>query len=246
MRSGDSAYSRGVSYAHQPYRPFAPQPIRQPFVPLGGRTHFVAASIAARCVSDFAMDGIQLAFANDLRGETPALGPALLLGAAGLATLLTLVLGAVSYGVFIVQAANNIRALGRVGMEYSPGWCIGWFFVPFANLVKPVRAFTEVWKASDPTVLGTTEWRHQGKGDARIGVWWGAWIISNLIGGAAGKIDDPSLSSMVGLLGSTVSAVAGVICCVLIYKLAARQNEAAAFLASAPRPIEAFESPSHV
>ena len=38
------------------------------------------------------------------------------------------------------RANRNARALGASGMEFSPGWCIGWFFVPIMTLYKPYKA----------------------------------------------------------------------------------------------------------
>jgi len=35
-------------------------------------------------------------------------------------------------------------------MEYTPGWSVGWFFVPLYNFYKPYRAITELYLASDP------------------------------------------------------------------------------------------------
>jgi len=33
-------------------------------------------------------------------------------------------------------------------LKYSPGWCVGWHFIPFANLFKPYLALKEIYKAS--------------------------------------------------------------------------------------------------
>lgn len=226
-------YSRHV--ANQPFRPYYAPAALPAFIPLGWRTHLVAGSIACACLSNFLLDGLQLAIGKQTQGADPALGPLVAVGIAGLGVLVTLILGAVFFGIFIVRAAHNLRALGRVGMEFTPGWCIGWFFVPFANLVKPVKAFTEVWKASDPHVLDSSAWRHEGRGDPRIGVWWGSWIASSMIGNVSGRIDDPAISGMVGLVGTSISTVAGIFCCLLVYQLAARQNEAAARILSGVR-----------
>ena len=49
---------------------------------------------------------------------------------------------------FIVRNCN-VRALGANDLSISPGWSAGWFFVPFANLVKPFVAVREIWNASD-------------------------------------------------------------------------------------------------
>jgi hypothetical protein len=42
------------------------------------------------------------------------------------------------------------------GMSVTPGWAIGWFFVPVANLFKPYQAMKETWIASHFVGTGGT------------------------------------------------------------------------------------------
>jgi Ca2+/Na+ antiporter len=52
---------------------------------------------------------------------------------------------------WIYRANRNARTLGAREMRYTPGWSVGWFFVPFANLVMPYKVLREIWSASsDP------------------------------------------------------------------------------------------------
>jgi len=59
-------------------------------------------------------------------------------------------------------------------LKYSPGWCVGWHFIPFANLFKPYLALKEIYKAS----FNTQEWKEQ-KPHGMFPLWWTTWIISN-------------------------------------------------------------------
>ena len=55
--------------------------------------------------------------------------------------------------VFIIwqfRSAKNNEVLGRIHPRYTPGWSIGGWFIPFANLVIPVRIFQDLWQGSDP------------------------------------------------------------------------------------------------
>ena len=56
----------------------------------------------------------------------------------------------VLYCVWVYRANKNARALGALGMKHTPGWCVGWFFVPIANLFMPYQAVREIYQASDP------------------------------------------------------------------------------------------------
>jgi hypothetical protein len=49
------------------------------------------------------------------------------------------------------RANRNARALGATGMRFTPGWCVGWYFVPIMNLFRPYQAMKEIWMASVPS-----------------------------------------------------------------------------------------------
>jgi len=49
---------------------------------------------------------------------------------------------------WIYRANYNARQLGAEGMNFTPGWSVGWYFVPIATLWKPYQAMKEIWKAS--------------------------------------------------------------------------------------------------
>lgn len=49
---------------------------------------------------------------------------------------------------WIYQANQNVRFLGAKNMEFTPGWSIGFYFIPILALWKPYQAMKEIWKAS--------------------------------------------------------------------------------------------------
>ena len=49
---------------------------------------------------------------------------------------------------WIYRARACVDALEATGMHFTPGWSIGWYFVPIANLWKPFQALNEIWKAT--------------------------------------------------------------------------------------------------
>ncbi len=85
---------------------------------------------------------------------------------------------AISLLVWVYRANRNAHALGVEGMSYSPGWSVGWFFVPLANLFMPYRVLRELWKASTPGV--GADW--QGAPVSFIlSAWWAIWFASGVI-----------------------------------------------------------------
>ena len=61
------------------------------------------------------------------------------LAIAVLARLLLLLLTYIAAGFWIFNAACNARAFGAKGLQISPGWAVGWYFVPIMWLFKPDR-----------------------------------------------------------------------------------------------------------
>lgn len=67
-------------------------------------------------------------------------------------SLYTLVLATgIVFLVWIYGANRTCRELGA-SLQFSPGWCVGCFFVPMIQLIRPWQAMREIWQAShDPT-----------------------------------------------------------------------------------------------
>jgi len=69
----------------------------------------------------------------------------------------------------------NARTLGAEGMRFSPGWSVGWHFIPFANLWMPYRAMQEIWQASS----APHHW--QGAKTPAILPWWWALRVAVIL-----------------------------------------------------------------
>ena len=82
--------------------------------------------------------------------------------------------------IWMWRVAKNAELSGRDHPRFSPGWTIGGWFIPFANLVIPLLVMQDLWRASDPTVpRGDRDWR-RAKGSALVGVWWAAHVVAAL------------------------------------------------------------------
>jgi hypothetical protein len=97
--------------------------------------------------------------------------------ATSILVLLTLLLAYVASGVWIYNAACNVRALGARGLQNSPGWAVGWYAVPIASLFKPFQAMEEIYKAS----LAPLGWARQ-RMPLVLPLWWGAWLLTGFSG----------------------------------------------------------------
>jgi hypothetical protein len=241
MLLGMSAYNPYLAPQAQdagaPNGSYAPVWSRDGYVPLGWRTALATIAIAASAFFGIALDVVEMTVGEHAAGDSPDLGAALAVFLVALGFLGSLVFGAIFFGIWIHRAARNLRGLGRTGMKFSPAGCVGWFYVPLLNLVRPAKAMSELWRASESgEEADGYGWMGAGASTGLISLWWATWIIGNVIANVSGRIDDPARSGSVGIFGSVTMAVAGIACILLMRGVSARQESAAArLIAGAPR-----------
>jgi hypothetical protein len=115
-----------------------------------------------------------LAAVNDLRE-----------GVIGLLLVLVNLATVVAFCFWIHRAYRNLRALGNSpsALEYSPGWAVGYFFIPLVNLVMPYRVVREIWEKSDPSVRTRDDLMYAVASSAPVVLtWWMVWIVANFVG----------------------------------------------------------------
>ncbi len=93
----------------------------------------------------------------------------------GLAILYTLgfMVTAVLFLMWIYRANVNCRGFGATDMKFSPGWSIGYYFIPVLHLYKPYGAMKEIWQVSTNPVTWAQE-----KGSPLLASWWALWLLS--------------------------------------------------------------------
>jgi predicted Zn finger-like uncharacterized protein len=117
---------------------------------------------------------------------------------------------------WVYRANCNARRLGAKGMRFSPGWSVGYFFIPVLNFWKPYQAMKEIWKASS----NPKNWANQSVGLV-LGLWWTLWIVSSVLGHAAFRtsiqakmVNEIILSSQLTFASDLISVP---LCLVAIY-----------------------------
>ena len=89
----------------------------------------------------------------------------------------------VVFAMWIYRANFNARALGAQDLEFSPGWAVGYFFVPILCLWKPYQAIKEIWRASK----APESWVWVKAGPA-LPWWWCFAILSFILGNLSGRL----------------------------------------------------------
>jgi hypothetical protein len=69
-------------------------------------------------------------------------------GIVGLAQFILAIITGITFLRWIYRSNNNLRALSGESMTFTPGWSVGWYFIPIANLWKPYQVMNEIWKVS--------------------------------------------------------------------------------------------------
>ena len=134
--------------------------------------------------------------------------------------------------IWLYRAAKNNEALGRANPRLGPGWAIGGWFIPIANLVIPFIVMDDVWRGADPSLpRGDPNWRRS----STLGAIW-AWLVTAVIftipstiaalGGDV-RADEPDkvrrddILRIVGAFGAILAAVFAI---VVIRRITARQE----------------------
>ncbi|MBE1525646.1 uncharacterized BrkB/YihY/UPF0761 family membrane protein [Sphingopyxis sp. OAS728] len=132
----------------------------------------------------------------------------------------------VFFAMWIYRAAANVVAAGIAGFDFTPGWAVGWYFVPFANLVQPFRAMRQIWNAS-----------HAGgsdidRGDPILTLWWTVWLASNISANIsiqmsfrATSTEMVSTSLYLGAISSVLSLVLFVVGMRLVERVTEAQRD---------------------
>ena len=89
----------------------------------------------------------------------------------------------IPFVMWIYRANFNARQLGAQGMQFSPGWSIGYYFIPILWFWKPYQAMREIWQASkDPASWATVQ-----RGSI-LPWWWFFFLADSMLGQVASRI----------------------------------------------------------
>jgi hypothetical protein len=80
------------------------------------------------------------------------------------------------------RTAKNLKFINVNAISNSPGWNLGWWFIPFASLVMPFVCINELLNgnfsknALDKNYLATSS------SNSTTQLWWGLYLLSGFIG----------------------------------------------------------------
>lgn len=145
--------------------------------------------------------------------------------AIGLAQLALFIVTGIVFLVWIYRANRNARALGAEGMQFTPGWSVGWYFVPIMSLWKPFQVMREIWQAS----AQPGNWQGV-QTPPLVGWWWALYLASQILGQIAYRlsdkidnVDDAIMASVITTLSNLSGIALDVLAFLLVAKIAQNQ-----------------------
>ena len=129
--------------------------------------------------------------------------------------LFGLLLTAILVGVWTYRAMSVAHRL-TPSLTITPGWAVGWYFIPFASFWKPFEAMREIWGGS----FARHDWQSEVH-TPLLGWWWAAWLGRSVFG---------VLTALLGVTmlipGAVSSIAAAVLLAEIIRQVNARQASA--------------------
>lgn len=180
---------------------------------------------------------------------------------APMAQLLFLLAGYVITGMWIYRIASNTRfSVGPRYMDFTPGWAVGWYFIPFANLWKPYQSMKELWTlnfAKDPA--------YPAEASLLLPLWWLLWLAWNGVSNVAGRMtwgaktfEQESSASVANIVSDSIGIPLCLVFLFIVHRLYLAQKargtnpaatsmtyESAQHAVTAPDGTEAIPDPAY-
>lgn len=134
--------------------------------------------------------------------------------------------------IWLNRGFKNLSPLNASSFETTPGWAVGYWFIPILNLFKPYQTMRELWVESDPEFDPDLSFAPSDySAPAFMGFWWATWIIFNITSNVSNRlIDDKDTNLSAGFLGiflmsSIAELLAGILAIMMVRKITQRQDQ---------------------
>jgi Ca2+/Na+ antiporter len=131
--------------------------------------------------------------------------------------------------VWTFKSSKYANALGASETGFTPGWSVGWYFIPFANLVQPYRALVRIIKATRSPV----DWKKGAGGMLPLAWWLSFWIdriadrVSFWTAMQAEEVQELILSGQVSFVSDCLSIVSYALMALLVLRMFGDQRQSA-------------------
>lgn len=158
---------------------------------------------------------ITKAKANDLRQDIITL-----------TLFVTIIITGIIFLIWIYRANLNCHGFTTKKMKYTPGWSIGWYFIPFACYYKPYKVMEEIYNISE----NPQDWENKTKSGI-LTTWWTLCLLSSFLGQIslrfylyADTINSLKILTVVDIISNIIDISLIFISYILVSKIIEREN----------------------
>lgn len=155
----------------------------------------------------------------------------------GIVGLLVWVPTVIAWLAWSSRTVDNEDALGIGPSKFTPRWAMGWWFVPFANLVMPYRVHRDIYERYHGVAAGARF----------VLLWWIVYLADTFVGNIVGRVwlaaetfDELQAGLTLYVFSDLLTAVSGILAIMLVRRIQARAD----LLAASGRPSPAVVPPS--
>lgn len=142
----------------------------------------------------------------------------------GLATI-------VFFLIWLNKSYKNLHALRPNYLQFSSGWAVAYWFIPFVWFWRPFQVVREIWWESDPVIPDEHSFLTESLHGAPtyMGVWWGLFIASNVVNNFQVRLPEPQGPTDVYILGiitiisSLLTIPAAILAAMVVRDITTRQ-----------------------
>ena len=120
-------------------------------------------------------------------GQLQAVGLSLIsMGFSAYAQAATVVVVAILFLRLLYKAVQQAKGFMTPFTYVSPGWAVGYWFIPIVGLYKPYRIIHALFAACAKEAGGDAK---PAAGEQLLSAWWALFVIGNLAGWAVARMD---------------------------------------------------------
>lgn len=147
----------------------------------------------------------------------------------GLLQMGAFLLTAIVWLTWLHGAYGNLRLVGTGEARFTPGWAVGYWFIPFINLFRPYQIMRDLSVRS--AARNEEEGTSPATGSNLVGLWWLSYLTSAMVGRifmrqslGAEDLAGFVTSTKSGLVNDVATLLAAVLALALIRSIIASQR----------------------
>jgi len=239
---------QGLTFGGPPIMPFASARTRAAWA-VGLLAMTMVVTVLSMAVTYTSIQGAEAQMAGRaLEDEDTSVSELMMYVSLALLVIATGLGSSIAFLMWIHRVHRNLPSLGATDLRFTPGWAVGWFFVPIMNLFRPCQVMREVWRESDSAALAPDPWSGNPSpptGSSLVGWWWALYLIMNVVNQAAFRAsmraetpETTLVAEWISLAGDLITFPAAIVAIRLVQTITKNQENRHGLLAG----VDPFEA----